>query len=260
MIKDNIEIRECAGVEELGQCVALQREVFALPEIEISPVRHFIVTAHAGGFTLGAFAEGKLVGFVLSVSAFFGNENFYYSHMTAVSKNYQSSGIGARLKWAQRERALEKGVNYIKWTFQPVQARNAFFNLEKLGAIVRSYEPNFYGTDYSTSNDQTKRVGLDSDRLFAEWNLNGEKVKRLARGENFIETNEPVKTIEIPNDWNALVKRNPEKAVAEQTRVKAEFQKAFAENLIGRNFERSETNPRYLLFQENDKARKVKKN
>jgi hypothetical protein len=56
--------------------------------------------------------------------------------MTAVDKNYQNYGIGAKLKWAQRERALQEGVNYIKWTFQPVQARNAFFNLERLGATI----------------------------------------------------------------------------------------------------------------------------
>lgn len=234
----------------MTECVALQREVFALPEIEISPVRHFIVTAHAGGFTLGAFCENKLVGFVLSVAAFRGNEKFFYSHMTAVRKDFQSFGVGARLKWAQRAEALRRGVTFIKWTFQPVQARNAFFNLEKLGAIVRRYEPNYYGTDYSTAPDRTKPIGLDSDRLFAEWNLNQEKVERLARGEDFTETNGAVETIEIPNDWNALVKNDPEKAVAEQTRVKREFQKAFAENLVGRGFERSETNPRYLLFQE----------
>jgi len=248
MTKNEIEIRECASVEELSECVALQRETFALPEVEISPVRHFIVTKNAGGFTLGAFAEGKLVGFVLSVSAFFGNERFYYSHMAAVKKSFQSYGIGARLKWAQRETALKKGVNFIKWTFQPVQARNAHFNLEKLGAIVRSYEPNFYGTDYSTSNGQI--AGLDSDRLFAEWHLESEKVKRLARGEEFIETGAAARKIEIPNDWDALVRENPEKAVAEQRRVKEDFQQAFADKLIGRGFERSELKPKYLLFED----------
>jgi len=250
MIKNEIEIRECVSVKDLSECVALQREVFALPEIEISPVRHFIVTRHAGGFALGAFADDKLVGFVLSVAAFFGNERFFYSHMMAVKKDFQSSGIGTRLKWAQRGEAIRRGVNYIKWTFQPVQARNAYFNLEKLGAIVRSYEPNFYGTDYSTSQDQAKQFGLDSDRLFAEWNLEDAKVKRLAKGEEFIETNSYVKAIEIPNGWNALVKENPEKAVAEQRRVKEEFQTAFADKLIGRSFERSEMNPRYLLYED----------
>lgn len=244
------EIRECVSIEDLSECVALQREVFVLPEIEISPVRHFIVTRNAGGFTLGAFAEKKLVGFVLSVAAFFGNERFFYSHMTAVKKDFQSHGIGVKLKWAQREQALAKNVNFIKWTFQPGQARNAFFNLEKLGAIVRHYEPNFYGTDYSTVGDQTEKLGLDSDRLFAEWHLESEKVKRFTKGENFVETDEIVKSIVIPTDWNNLVKTNLQKAIAEQTRVKEEFQKAFAENLICKGFERSETNPKYLLFQE----------
>ena len=248
-MKSEIEIRECASADELAQCVALQREVFALPEIEISPVRHLIVTRQAGGFTLGAFSGGKLAGFVLSVAAFTGNEKFFYSHMTAVKKEFQSSGIGARLKWAQRARALERGVNYIKWTFQPVQARNAFFNLEKLGAVVRRYEPNFYGTDYSTSRDQTKPVGLDSDRLFAEWHLDSEKVERLAEGGEFFEAGEAARKIGIPNDWNALVKDYPEIAAAEQRRVKKEFQAAFANELIGRGFERSETNPQYLLFE-----------
>jgi len=250
MTTDKIEIRQCAGVKDLSRCVALQREVFALPDIELSPVRHLIVTAHAGGFTLGAFAGEELVGFVLSVTAFSGAEKFFYSHMMAVKKTFQSYGIGARLKWAQRDEALRRGVNFIKWTFQPVQARNAYLNLEKLGAAVRHYEPNFYGTDYSTSNDQTKQVGLDSDRLFAEWNLEAEKVRRLANGEKYFEKSNVAKTVEIPNDWNSLVKENPEKAVAEQQRVKEEFQAAFADKLIGLGFERSETSPRYLLFED----------
>lgn len=169
--KDNIVIRECRTVEELSECVSLQREVFALPEIELSPVRHFIVTKNAGGWALGAYDGERLVGFVLSVPAFLRDEPAFYSHMTGVRPEYQSYGIGARLKWAQRLRALGEGVRYIKWTFQPVQARNAFFNLEKLGATVREYRANFYGTDYSTAPGQGTQIGLDSDRLFAEWDL-----------------------------------------------------------------------------------------
>ena len=244
-------IRECTTVDELSQCVTLQREVFALPEIEISPVRHLIVTKKAGGFTLGAFTrEDVLVGFVLSVPSFLGNKKFFYSHMTAVRQEFQSYGIGTRLKWAQRVTALEKGVNFIKWTFQPVQARNAFFNLEKLGAIVRHYEPNFYGTDYTTAHEQGGNLGLDSDRLFAEWHLESENVKTLAKGEKFNETGEVVRAIEIPNNWNALVRENPQQAIQEQERIKNEFQIAFAGGLVGKGFVRSETNPRYLLFKE----------
>jgi predicted GNAT superfamily acetyltransferase len=86
---DNPEIilRECVTVEELGECVNLQREVFALPEIEISPVRHFIVTKNAGGFTLGAYSGGELIGFVLSVPAFLRGEKAFYSHMTKPARN-----------------------------------------------------------------------------------------------------------------------------------------------------------------------------
>ena len=249
MKKAEIIIRECTTVEELRDCVALQREVFGLSNIELSPVRHFIVTKNAGGFTLGAFtAENRLVGFVLSVAMFFGDERSFYSHMTAVSAEFQSFGIGAQLKWAQREKALSKDVKFIKWTFQPVQARNAFFNLEKLGAIVREYKPNFYGTDYSTANEKGEKIGLDSDRLFAEWNLESEKVEKLAKGEKFIETGDIKQTIEIPSNWNELVKTNPQQAIAEQNRVKKEFQAAFAKGLICRSFERDQQNPKYLLY------------
>jgi len=248
MNSNNIKIRECVNFEELDACVDLQREVFALPELEISPVRHLIVTKNAGGFTLGAFAEERLVGFVLSVPGFCGQERIFYSHMTAVKKDFQNLHIGAGLKWAQRARALETGVKFIKWTFQPVQARNAFFNLERLGTVIKTYAPNFYGTDYTTTGEQAEKVGLDSDRLFAEWHLESEKVKRLANGEKFKEPGAVVRAVEIPNDWNALLKENPEKAVAEQSRIKKEFETAFAENLICRSFERDGKSPKYLLY------------
>ncbi len=248
MTNNKIEIREISEVEDLKSCVALQREVFALPDLEISPVRHLIVTKNAGGFTLGAFIEKSLVGFVLSVPMFYGEERSFYSHMTAVLPQFQSLGIGAKLKWTQRERALSENAKFIKWTFQPIQARNAFFNLERLGVIIKTYTPNFYGTDYSTSHNQNGKIGLDSDRLFAEWHLESEKVKMLAKGEKFIEQGEVVQTIGIPNDWNALLKSSAKKAIDKQTRIKEEFQKAFADNLICRGFERDEEYAKYLLY------------
>ena len=250
MTKDEIKIRECTTVEEFARCVYLQKEVFATTDLENSPVRHFIVTKKAGGWTLGAFHENNLVGFVLTVPAFEGENRYFYSHMTAVSAEFQNYGIGAKLKWAQRTRALAEGINYIKWTFQPVQARNAFFNTERLGAMIKIYEPNFYGTDYSTSAEQNEAVGLDSDRIFADWRLDSPKVTAFSKGETFTEKSQIVRTIEIPNGWNNLVKANPKQAIETQTRIKHEFQAAFAENLICKGFERSETKPRYLLFKQ----------
>ena len=252
MKNSEINIRQCESLDDLDACVKLQKKVFALPDLEVSPRRHLIVTKSAGGFVLGAFAAEKLVGFVLSVPGFSGEERFFYSHMTAVAEDFQSFGIGAKLKWAQREQALKENVNFIKWTFQPFQARNAFFNLEKLGVVIKSYAPNFYGTDYSTSRGQNENIGLDSDRLFAEWHLENGKVIALSKGENFTEKAAAAATIKISNDWSDLVKQNPEKAVAEQQRVKNEFQKAFAENLVCRSFYRDNEKPKYLLYVNNN--------
>jgi predicted GNAT superfamily acetyltransferase len=246
--KDNVRIRECESWEELDACVLLQREVFALPDLEISPRRHLIVTHHAGGFILGAFHEKELVGFVLSVPAFRGEERMFYSHMTAVKKEFQTLGIGAQLKWAQRRRALDEGVKFIKWTFQPVQARNAFFNLEKLGAIVKEYKENFYGTDYPAPRSEDRKNGLESDRLFALWNLEDEKVSALSKSEMFIEKGEIVKSIEIPGEWDELVSSDFEKAKSEQKRIHAEFSQAFSKGLVCRGFAREKEHPRYLLY------------
>jgi predicted GNAT superfamily acetyltransferase len=250
MTKIEIEIRECVRPKEFDGCVRLEREIFKLPEVEISPVRHFIITRHAGGFTLGAFAGERLVGFVLSVLAFSGNEKIFYSHMTAIDKDFQNYGIGTRLKWSQRKRALQEGVSYIKWTFQPVQARNAFFNLEKLGASVKEYHPNFYGMDYGAIQTDSKNEGIDSDRLFAEWNLKSERVEKLAAGKKDIRTRDASLKIRIPNDWNGLIVDNPAKAISEQLRVRKEFQSGFSKNLVCRGFERDETNPKFLLYDE----------
>ena len=226
----------------------MQREVFDLPEVELSPVRHFVVTKNAGGFTLGAYDGDRLAGYVLSVPAFMRGERAFYSHMTGVRKEYQSSGVGRQLKWAQRERALAAGVKYIKWTFEPVKARNGYFNLEKLGAIVSEYQRNFYGTDYAVLPETGKQIGLQSDRLFAEWHLESDKVKALAAGGQWVETRSPEAEIEIVNDWNSLVENDPQAGLDLQLRVREQFEAAIAKGLFAGGFVRDEKHPRYLLF------------
>ena len=127
-------IRECTTIEEFDGCLSLQREAFGLPDLELSPRRHLIVSRQAGGWTLGAFVAERMVGFVHHLAAVRGDDEIFgYSHMMAVAKDYQNKGVGARLKWAQRERALSEGRKLIKWTWDPMQARNAHFNLNRLG-------------------------------------------------------------------------------------------------------------------------------
>ncbi len=252
---EEIDIRECVTIEELDQCVRLQREVFGLPDLDISPRRHLIVSRQAGGWTLGAFANhfrDRVVGFVHHLVAIRGKDEIIgYSHMMAVHKDYQNLGLGARLKWAQRERALAEGRHFIKWTWEPMQARNAYFNLNRLGVVVRTYGENFYGTDYMTAPEQSPAAtGLPSDRLFAGWELSSPRVVELAGGSEPAPSSAPIAAIEIPADWIGLIKRDVNLAKQEQLRVRREFEKAFSAGLVCAGFERSVAHPRYLLYKE----------
>src|SRR3989440_10471131 len=229
--RDEIDIRECTTVEEFDECVRLQREAFGLPDVELSPRRHLIVARSAGGWTLGAFADRRMVGFVLNQVAVrrapetSGEEDCGYPHMMAVARDYQNRGVGARLKWAQRARALSEGRRFIRWTWDPVQSRNAHFNINRLGVVVRRYAANYYGTDYSTVTGKFgEQLGLDSDRLVAEWALDSPRVEALARGDKPEPLGEPAASVEIPANWGALVREDAEAARRELTRVRSQFQ------------------------------------
>jgi len=249
-----IVIRECVSIDELDNCIRLQREAFDLPDLEISPRRHLIVSRQAGGWTLGAFVTdggvARLVGFVHHLAAVRENEIFGYSHMMAVAHEYQNQGVGARLKWSQRKRAIEEGRSFIKWTWDPMQARNAHFNLNRLGVTVTSYGENFYGTDYPASPDlhDVETPGIDSDRLFANWQLQSRRVIDLARGAAGGAISNPDAVIQIPAEWSKLIKQDPNLAKQEQLRVREEFKGAFAAGLVCAGFDRSSERPGYLLY------------
>ncbi len=247
----DIVIRECVTIDELDSCIRLQREVFGLPDLEISPRRHLIVSRQAGGWTLGAFADERLVGFVHHLAAVRGAEIFGYSHMMAVDPDFQNKGVGARLKWRQRERAIQEGRSFIKWTWDPMQARNAHFNLNRLGVTVGDYAVNFYGTDYGTNPSlNVEPADIDSDRLFASWQLESPRVISLANRDSSSTEPAPVKPsaiIEIPTNWTQLCRDDAGRARTEQLRVRSEFQQALAAGLIAAGFERS-AQPRYLLY------------
>lgn len=272
MSKGEITVRECVTFDEFDRCMELQRAAFNLPEVEVSPRRHFVVTRATGSFTLGAFRGARLVGFVHQLiaarngSGESGREIIGYSHMMAVSPDEQNSGIGARLKWAQRERALRENISFIKWTWDPVQARNAHFNLNRLGVVVRSYAPNFYGTDYNVHARELEEttIGIDSDRLVAEWDLRSPRVEELARRfqariagardaraahEDSINLSSPVaKVIEIPANWSALLSEDRAAARSAHARIRAGFEEAFAANLVCAGFARDGERPGYLLY------------
>jgi len=244
-----VTVREVNTIEEYDACIELQRAAFGLPDLEISPRRHLIVSRMAGGWTLGAFAESKLIGFVHHLAAVKGSEIFGYSHMMAVDPAYQNHGVGAQLKWAQRERAFAEGRTFIKWTFEPMRARNAHFNLNRLGVAIREYAVNFYGTDYNTSPAEKAAgvEGFDSDRLFAGWELNSPRVEALAQRREY-PLKESVRSIEIPADFSLLLKSDAAAAKNEVLRVRKEFLNALNNGLVCRGFARDDLRPRYLFY------------
>ncbi|HXI22589.1 MAG TPA: GNAT family N-acetyltransferase [Pyrinomonadaceae bacterium] len=246
-----VTVREVNTIEEYDACIDLQRAAFALPDLEISPRRHLIVSRMAGGWTLGAFVEGRLIGFVHHLAAVKENEIFGYSHMMAVEPAYQNHGVGAQLKWTQRERALAEGRTFIKWTFEPMRARNAHFNLNRLGVVIREYAVNFYGTDYNTSAAEKAAgvEGFDSDRLFARWDLDSPRVEALAQRKEY-PLGESVRSIEIPADFSSLLKTDPSAAKSEVWRVREEFLDALKNGLVCRAFARDDRRPRYLFYRE----------
>lgn len=247
-----ITIRECTTIEEIDRCVDLQREAFGLPDIEISPRRHLIVSRQVGGWTLGAFDHDRMVGFVHHLVAVRNNDEIYgYSHMMAVAKDYQNKGVGARLKWAQRQLALSEGRQFIKWTWDPMQSRNAHFNLNRLGVVVEDFIENFYGTDYYADPEQqvSGKPGLQSDRLLASWYLNSPRVVALGAKGEAPSLHEPSRSISIPANWSALIHSDVERAREVQQRVRTEFQEAFASGLVCAAFERGDEESKYLLFE-----------
>jgi predicted GNAT superfamily acetyltransferase len=169
--------------------------------------------------------------------------------MLAVKDAYRNAGLGRRLKLFQREDALSRGVELIEWTFDPLEIKNAFLNLEKLGAIARRYNINQYGITSSPLQG-----GLPSDRLIAEWWLKSKRVERLlAEGKNA--TAKAVTSISVPAqiyDWKASAETRV-RAQQVQEGNREQFLKAFANGLAVLNYERdAEGNGKYLLGRWNE--------
>ena len=157
--------------------MALQREIWGEKDIEVEPATMFVVATETGGQVLGAFDGERLVGYTLAVVGYANGTVFLHSHMTGVLAEYRDRGVGRALKLFQREDALGRGIRLIVWTFDPLEIRNAHFNLNRLGAIARKYLPNLYGLTTSPLH-----LGLPTDRLWVEWQLDSERVVAALSG------------------------------------------------------------------------------
>lgn len=244
-MSSEILVRKCETLEEFHACVALQRQIWGEADLEVEPATLFVVAAHTGGQALGAFDGDRLVGYTLALPGVRNGMPFLHSHMTGVAADHRDQGVGRSLKLFQREEALGRGVRLIEWTFDPLETRNAHFNLNRLGAIARRYLPNLYGITSSPLHR-----GLPTDRLVAEWHLDSARVL-AAISDDALGSSEMTATssavIQLPrelDDWKTV---DTAKMEAAQARIRCEFSGWLAKGYAAVATRTTAAGPAYLL-------------
>jgi predicted GNAT superfamily acetyltransferase len=237
-----VEIRPLETHEDFVEAVRLQREIWGFQEIELLPVRLFVVANKIGGQILGAFDGSHMVGFCLCIPGLkAGAKPYLHSQMMGVLPDYRNTGLGRRMKLAQREFALAQNVDLIEWTFDALELKNAFFNIERLGAIARRHVRNQYGS--STSH---LHGGLPTDRLIAEWWIRTKRVDDACHNRSR-QAVLPLATISVPIDIAEIRHKDRRRARAIQADISDQFEHYFRNNLAVTGFTRSETQGTYLL-------------
>jgi predicted GNAT superfamily acetyltransferase len=241
-----IDIRVLSEQPQFREAVALQRTIWGFDEIELLPVRLFVVAAKVGGHAFGAYHDGRMVAFCLAIPGLKpGGRGYLHSHMLGVLPAYRDMGIGRRLKLRQREDAVARGIDLIEWTFDPLEIKNAYFNMERLGAIVRRYVRNQYGTTTSHLHG-----GLPTDRCIAEWWVNSARAIGIVKGEAV--ANPPaspaiMERISVPANIAEIRRDDPKQARALQAEMADRFEAAFGRGLAVVGVERTAEWGAYLL-------------
>jgi predicted GNAT superfamily acetyltransferase len=238
-----IRIEVLSTLAAFERCVELQLAIWGYDGGDVIPRRVFLVAHRIGGVVLGAFDGDVMIGFAMGLPGFRKGVPYLHSHMLAVLAEYRNTGIGRRLKLAQREVALERGFELMEWTFDPLEIKNAYLNIAKLGAIARRYEPDFYGPSSSPLQG-----GLPTDRLYAEWWLKSDRVLAALAGEApVVDSSESVEVPAAIYEW----KQNEAErglALAVQTRNREALKAAFERGLavVGYALD-GDRNGRFLL-------------
>lgn len=237
-----MEIRELSELDEFGDVVQLQREIWGFEEIELLPSRFFVVANKIGGQILGAYDHGKMVAFCFCIPGLkpYG-KHYLHSHMLGVREGYRNVGLGRQLKLRQRDDALVHSVDLIEWTFDPLEVKNAFFNIERLGAVARRYVHNQYGTTSSPLHG-----GLPTDRLVAEWWIRSPRVETSVSGRSFVRP-ATVASISVPTEISEMRELEPVRAREIQAEVSDAFARHFRAGLAVVGFEKTESTGTYLL-------------
>jgi len=236
-----IEVRPLTETRQFQEAVALQKTVWGFSDIELLPVRLFVVAIKVGGQAFGAYDLSAMVGFLLSIPGLKpGGGSYLHSHMLGVLPQYRNRGVGRMLKLRQREDALGRGIQLIEWTFDPLELKNAFFNIERLGAIVRRYVENQYGMTTSPLHG-----GLPTDRCVAEWWLASEHAEAVIAGR--APERQIAERIEVPADIATIRRDEPRRAREIQKSLGEQLMRGFGRGLAVIGFARSEPVSAYLL-------------
>ena len=233
-----IQIRKCTTLPDFHRCVEIQRAVWNESDLETEPYTTFVVANQTSGQVLGAFDGPTMVGFTMALVGIRGNVPYLHSHMTGVLPEYRDRKIGRALKLFQREEALSRDIRLIEWTFDPLETRNAHFNLNRLGAIVRTYIPDFYGVTTSPLHHN-----LPTDRLLAEWQLDSKHT--IAAINNLTpDPTEAPPVIHVPKLDPAFSESSTSSL---QSKIRSEFQTWFSKRYAATSLRFTPTGADYLL-------------
>jgi len=236
-----IEIRQLFDLEAFDEVLGLQKTIWGFADVELLPLRFLVVVSRIGGHVFGAYDAGKMIGFCFAIPGVKpGGRSYLHSHMLGVLPEYHNAGVGRRLKLRQRDEALARGIELIEWTFDPLELKNAFFNIERLGAIVRRYAVNQYGVTASPLHG-----GLPTDRCIAEWWINSPRVRCILEGKP--PEHHPQERIAYPAEIAKIRRDDPKRARQIQKANGEQFLRAFENGLAVTGFERGTGDSAYLL-------------
>jgi predicted GNAT superfamily acetyltransferase len=238
-----ITVRSCQNPEELQACVDLQIEVWGYDESESIPRKSFLVTQKVGGQVMGAFdssgagpAHRNLIGFAMSLPGVkvtsSGPKSYLHSHMLGVRDRFRNQGIGRQLKLAQRDEALQRGIHLMEWSFDPLEIKNAYLNIHRLGVVVNRYFPDFYGLSSSRL-----QAGLPTDRLIAEWWMDSHRVANILSQSRSPQCKGFPVSVQVPFEIAEWKRSARDKALAVQQSVREQLQHHFAAGLSILGFE-----------------------
>ena len=211
---------------------------------QVVPVPLFVVARETGGQTLGAFAGNQMVGFTLGLAGIHEGKPIIHSHMTAVLPEFRDRGIGRMLKLAQRNDCLSRGMHLVEWTFDPLELKNAHFNINRLGAVAKRYLPNCYGITESPLH-----AGLPTDRLMAEWYLDSPRVTAVLGGEPPATSATAVR-ITIPQDISARKQVDPGAGARVQSEMREQFLRHMKQGFVVTGLEIGPKEASYILEEE----------